>query len=142
MSEQCIARNCRNQTVGGRSYKTALCVKCKKDVSNRLPLYLTCVVCHASIFVQDKANGIRMVCSKKCSKKRSSLMAKERYRKDNPNKNKQCNHCKKNFTKEQLDKSERMFCSEKCYHLDRYRKLKIKKARKALTELLETYNEQ
>ena len=142
MSENCIARNCKNQAVGGRSYKTALCTVCKKSVSHRLPLYLTCKVCSASIFIQDKTNGIRMVCSKKCSKKRSSLMAKERYRKDNPNKNKKCNHCKKNFTKEQLDKSERMFCSEKCYHLDRYRKLKIKKARKALTELLETYNEQ
>lgn len=140
MSENCVARNCKNQAVGGRSYKTALCTVCKKNVSNRKALYLTCNVCNASIFVQDKANGVRIVCSKKCSKKRSSLMARERYRKEHPNKNIKCVLCEKKFTKEQLDRSERMFCSEKCYHVDRYRKLKIKKVRKALTELLETYD--
>lgn len=140
MSENCVARNCKNQAVGGDSYKTALCVKCKRGLTNNEQLYLTCQVCNASIFIQNKSSGVRIVCSEKCRKKRSSLMSKERYRKEHPIKNTKCVLCKKNFTKEQLDRSERTFCSEKCYHVDRYRKLKIKKIRKALTELLETYD--
>ena len=138
MSKNCVARNCKNQAVGGRSYKTALCTVCKKNVSNRKALYLTCNVCNASIFVQDKANGVRIVCSKKCSKKRSSLMAKERYRKEHPNKNTKCVLCEKNFTKEQLERSEREFCSAKCYHSKRYQITKLAKHYKIKTELIKS----
>ena len=138
MSENCVARNCKNQAVGGRSYKTALCSACKRNVSNRKELYLTCNVCNASIFVQDKANGVRITCSEKCNIKRSATLNKERYRMKHPIKNTQCALCKKKFTKEQLDRSEREFCSAKCYHSQRYQNAKLAKHYKTKTEQIKS----
>ena len=138
MSKNCVARNCKNQAVGGDSYKTALCVKCKKETASNAPLYLTCKVCGESIFIQNKSSGIRIVCSQKCKVKRAATLNKEQYRKEHPIKNKQCKLCKKNFTKEQLDKSERTFCSKKCYYADRYINVKLEKYYKAKTKIIKS----
>jgi hypothetical protein len=138
MSKNCVARNCKNQAVGGDSYKTALCVKCKKETASNAPLYLTCKVCGESIFIQNKSSGIRIVCSQKCKVKRSAMLNKERYRREHPIKNTQCVLCKKKFTKEQLDTSEREFCSAKCYHSKRYQITKLAKHYKIKTELIKS----
>lgn len=136
MSKNCVARNCKNQAMGGDSYKTALCVKCKKDTASNTPLYLTCQVCGESIFIQNKSSGVRITCSQKCKLKRAAIKNKEQYRKAHPIKNKQCKLCKKDFTKEQLDRSKRTFCSKKCYYADRYINIKLEKYYKAKTKLI------
>ena len=138
MSKNCVARNCNNQAVGGDSYKTALCVKCKRGLTNNEQLYLTCQVCNASIFIQNKSSGVRITCSEKCRVKRSATLNKERYRRNHPIKNTQCGLCKKKFTKEQLDRSEREFCSAKCYHSQRYQSAKLAKHYKIKTELIKS----
>ncbi len=138
MSKNCVARNCKNQAVGGDSYKTALCVKCKKGIANNGQLYLTCQVCGESIFIQNKSSGVRIVCSQKCKVKRAARLNKERYRKEHPIKNTSCNLCKKKFTKEQMNTSERKFCSAKCYHSKRYQITKLTKYYKVKTELIKS----
>lgn len=134
-ANKCVRRGCKHTvtTIGYKrdrrrgdssvptssrtSYATALCLTCRRDWNHpriRKELILTCTICKTSIIVKQKMGGVRMTCSPACAKKRMSILSKERYRKANPIIKKRCDLCNKKFTKEQVKKSERKYCSTKC----------------------------
>jgi len=97
------------------SYSTALCSKCRELMSKKHDIYVTCTVCKESILVKHITGGVRLTCSEQCRIKRSSILSKERYRKENPRIDKRCVTCNKRFTKILMKKrSNTMYCSVKC----------------------------
>jgi hypothetical protein len=118
---QCIRRNCKNDAVGGNSYRKSLCIPCKKDISNGEQLYVSCTICKKSIFIQQMAGGPRFTCSERCAKKRVAKRNKESYDSKRP-KDIFCIRCEKPIKRQgkKASNARKKFCSKVCYDRNEY----------------------
>tara|TARA_B100001059_G_C17827731_1_gene582507 strand:+ start:279 stop:836 length:558 start_codon:yes stop_codon:yes gene_type:complete len=127
LKERCSSYKCKNKTIGGNSYKDALCKSCYANKSKIL--YLTCKVCKKSMLIERMEGGPRKVCSDDCAKIRRSIRSKKFYLDNKPPK-KICKYwkCEREIRRQGKKVAARKFCTELCYKRNKYWQQKYKRA--------------
>lgn len=136
LESNCISINCKNKAQGGNSYKTALCLICRKYLIGKHGLHVACTVCNKDMFIKIKSGGPRKVCSEECAEKRRSVLAKIRYRNANPIQ-KICKVCNKKITRKVEHRKKRVFCSIACYKKSEYKRTLYKRMYKKQLKIIQ-----